>query len=129
MFEGAEPKFSLDELMNLRAPGVYLVRATGDSMTGVGIFDKDVMVVDKGRDAENGSVIIAAVNNEPLVKIYYREPSGQIILASANPKYPPRYILESESFWIWGVVVNSVRLHGKYGAWGNGGGDIPPNDA
>ena len=115
MFEDAAgPKFSLDELMGLREPGTYLVRAAGDSMIGVGIHDKDILVVDKGRDAENGNVIIAAVNNEPLVKIYYREPDGQIILASANPKYPPRYILESESFWIWGVVVNSVRMHGKY---------------
>ena len=112
--DSTEPKFSLDELMGLRAPGIYLVRADGDSMTGVGIFDKDLMVVDKGRDAENGNVIIAAVNNEPLVKIYHREPGGQVILHSANPKYPPRFILESESFWIWGVVVNSVRMHGKY---------------
>ena len=100
MFEDStEPKFSLDELMGLREPGVYLVRADGDSMTGVVIFDKDVMVVDKGRDAENGNVIIASVNNKPLVKLYYREPE-QVIPHSANPKYPPRFILESESFWI-----------------------------
>lgn len=122
MFEdNTEAKFSLDELMGLREPGTYLVRASGDSMVGVGIFDKDLMVVDKGRDAENGNVIIAAINNEPLVKIYHREPDGQIILMSANPKYAPRYILESESFWIWGVVVNSVRRHGKY----QGEGELP----
>ncbi|MFV3089546.1 LexA family protein [Pseudomonas sp. GW6] len=33
----AETYLSLDELVNVRAPSVYLVRAGGDSLTGVGI--------------------------------------------------------------------------------------------
>ncbi|HCP53853.1 MAG TPA: ultraviolet light resistance protein A, partial [Pseudomonas sp.] len=38
----------------------------------------------------------------------------QIILRSANPKFPPRYLLESEELYVWGVVPFSVRFHGKY---------------
>lgn len=119
MFEDlAETKFSLDELMSIRDPATYLVRADGDSMVGVGIFNKDVMVVDKGRDAELGNVIIAVIDNDVMVKIYDRD-HEQIMLRSANPKYPPRYVLENEEFYVWGVVVNSVRAHTKYTATDN----------
>lgn len=114
MFEDStEAKFSLDELVGIREPATYLVRASGESMIGVGIFDKDIMVVDKGRQPEFGNIIIAVIDNDVMVKIYDQD-HGQVMLRSANPKYPPRYVLENEEFWIWGVVVNSVRMHGKY---------------
>jgi len=108
-----EGTISLDELMNIRAPHTYLARAAGDSMVHVGIFDRDILIVDRGREAERGEVIIAALNNEPLVKIFEQQ-GGQVILRSANPKYPPRYLLESEELYVWGVVPYSVRIHGKY---------------
>ena len=104
---------SLDELMNIRAPHTYLARADGESMIQVGIFDRDILIIDRGREAEKGEVIIAALNNEPLVKIFDRAGS-QVILRSANPKFPPRYLLESEELYVWGVVSYSIRIHGKY---------------
>ena len=107
-----EGSISLDELMNIRAPHTYLARADGESMIQVGIFDRDILIIDRGR-AEKGEVIIAALNNEPLVKIFDRAGS-QVILRSANPKFPPRYLLESEELYVWGVVSYSIRIHGKY---------------
>ena len=108
-----EGSISLDELMNIRAPHTYLARAGGESMIHVGIFDKDILIIDRGREAEKGEVIIAALNNEPLVKIFDRDGS-QVILRSANPKFPPRYLLEHEELYVWGVVPYSIRIHGKY---------------
>ncbi|TVT62930.1 MAG: ultraviolet light resistance protein A [Pseudomonas sp.] len=108
-----EGSISLDELMNIRAPHTYLARADGESMIQVGIFDRDILIIDRGREPEKGEVIIAALNNEPLVKIFDRAGS-QVILRSANPKFPPRYLLESEELYVWGVVSYSIRIHGKY---------------
>ena len=34
----------------------------------------------------------------------------QVILLSANPQYPPRYIMESEEFQIWGVYIGLCRV-------------------
>lgn len=119
MFEdSAEPKFSLDELTRIREPHTYMARASGDSMIGIGIFDKDILIIDKGLDAERGNVIIAVINGDAMVKIYDLD-HDRIVLRSANPKYPPRYILENEEFSCWGVVVNSIRAHGKYAAIDN----------
>ena len=107
-----EKIISLDELFDLRAPHVYLVKVEGDSMQGAGIFSGDVVIVDRGRDAEHGDIIIAAVNNEPVCKRLHSR-DGVVILKSENPAYPPRYILEGDEFLVWGVVRFSVRDHAQ----------------
>lgn len=40
-------KISLDEQLNIRAAGTYLVKVEGDSMQGVGIYSGDILIVDK----------------------------------------------------------------------------------
>ena len=107
-----EQHISLDEVLNIRAPHVYLVSIVGDSMQGAGIFSGDVVIVDRGRDAEHGDIIIAAVNNEPVCKRLHRR-DGVVILKSENPAYPARYILEGDDFLVWGVVRFSVRDHAQ----------------
>lgn len=108
-----EGAVSLDQLMDIRAPHTYLARADGDSMIGVGIYDRDILVIDRSRMPDPGEVVIAALNREPLVKIFDRQ-GGQVILRSANKKYAPRYLLEGDELEIWGVVPYSVRCHGHY---------------
>ncbi|KRW65137.1 LexA family protein [Stutzerimonas nitrititolerans] len=108
-----EGTISLDELMDIRAPHTYMARADGDSMVDVGIFDRDILIISRGRSAERGEVVIAALDNEPLVKIFDRK-DDQVVLRSANRKFPPRYLLESEELQVWGVVSFSIRFHGRY---------------
>ena len=83
-----EQKLSLDQLLDVDAPHTFLVRADGESMVGIGIFDGDVMVVKR------------LIQNGP-----------QIVLQSENPAYAPRYILEGDELLIWGVVIGSIRRH------------------
>ncbi|MCY1449266.1 Protein UmuD [compost metagenome] len=79
-------------------------------MQGAGIFDGDLMVVDRSREAEAGDIVIAALNSEPLVKRLASE-GRQVVLRAENPRYAPRYILEGDELTIWGVVRFSVRCH------------------
>ena len=102
---------SLDELLQVHAPNVYLVKIDGDSMEGAGIFDDDVVIVDKAIDARAGHIVIAAVNGEPVCKrLDYV--GRQIVLRSENPRYAPRFIMEGDEFTVWGVVTYSLRSHG-----------------
>jgi DNA polymerase V len=103
---------SLDEFLNIRAPGTYLVKVEGDSMEGAGIFCGDLLIVNKGVDAKAGQVIIGVVNQQPLVK-YLAFVGRQTVLRSANRKYPDRFIMEGDEFDIWGVVTHSIRDHWK----------------
>ncbi|AIS18068.1 peptidase S24 [Pseudomonas rhizosphaerae] len=107
-----EQRISLDELLEIRAPHIYLVRIQGDSMQGAGIFCGDLVIVDRSIEAEHGHVVIAAVNSEPVCKRLHKR-GREVILKSANRDYPPRYIMEGDELLIWGVVTFSVRAHEK----------------
>lgn len=105
-----EAHISLDEVLNIRAPHVYLVKITGESMQGAGIFDGDLAVVDRSLEPTHGHVVVALLNNEPLCKRLCIR-GKDVILLSENPKYPPRYVLEGDELAIWGVIIGSVRSH------------------
>lgn len=105
-----EQQISLDEVLNIRAPHVYLVTISGDSMQGAGIFDGDLAVVDRSIEPVHGHVVVALLNNDPICKrLCIRRPD--VMLVSENPKYPPRYVLESDELAIWGVITSTVRSH------------------
>ncbi|MNB86047.1 LexA repressor [compost metagenome] len=105
-----EAQISLDEVLNIRAPHVYLVKITGESMQGAGIFDGDLAVVDRSLEPVHGHIVVALLNNDPLCKRLCIR-GAEVILLSENPKYPPRYVLEGDELAIWGVIIGSVRSH------------------
>lgn len=105
-----EQHISLDEILNIRAPHVYLISIAGDSMQGVGIFDGDLAIVDRALEASHNDIVVALLNNEPVCKRLCKR-GTQMILLSENAKYPPRYVLEGDELSIWGVITSSVRSH------------------
>ena len=105
-----EQKLSLDQLLDVDAPHTFLVRADGESMVGIGIFDGDVMVVNRAMPARHRDIVIAAINGDTFVKRLIQN-GPQIVLQSENPAYAPRYILEGDELLIWGVVIGSIRRH------------------
>lgn len=109
-----EQVLSLDELLDIRAPHIYLVRAGGHSMIDVGIFDGDILVVSRGQNAVDGEIVIAALNGDPFVKRLVIQ-GDATILQSENPQYPPRYIMEGDQLDVWGVVIASLRRHAHHG--------------
>ena len=106
-----EKEISLDELLGIRAPHVYLVRIDGDSMQGVGIYSGDLAVVDRGIEPAHGHVVVALLNNDPVCKrLCLRGKS--VVLQSENPRYPDRHVLEGDELSVWGVITYTVRSHG-----------------
>ena len=86
------------------------MRADGESMVGIGIFDGDVMVVNRAMPARHRDIVIAAINGDTFVKRLIQN-GPQIVLQSENPTFAPRYILEGDELLIWGVVIGSIRRH------------------
>ena len=105
-----EQHLSLDEVLNIRAPHVYLVVIIGESMQGAGIFEGDLAVVDRSIDPVHGHIVVALLNNEPICKRLCKR-GNEVVLLSENPKYPARYILEGDELSIWGVITSTVRSH------------------
>lgn len=105
-----EQKLSLDQLLDIDAPHTYLVRVEGESMIDIGIFDGDIMVVNRAMPWRHRDIVIAEINGETFVKRLIQN-GQQIVLRSENPKFAPRYILEGDELRIWGVVTDSIRRH------------------
>ena len=86
-------------------------RVKGDSMVDAGINDGDIAVIDKSLEPQNGSVIVAYINNEFTIKYLdttHRD-EGYIELRPANPKYKPIRIDADDDFEVWGVVAYTIK--------------------
>ncbi|MCW8931204.1 MAG: translesion error-prone DNA polymerase V autoproteolytic subunit [Gammaproteobacteria bacterium] len=86
----------------------YLARAKGDSMEGCGIFDGDLLIVDRSIEAQHGQIIIAAIDGQLTCKILDK---NKQCLTSANEHFTPIRISEFSDLVIEGVVIHSVRHH------------------
>lgn len=104
----ADASLDLNGYLVKNPTATFFVRATGDSMTGAGIFADDVLVVDKSADVENGDIVIAVVDNEFTVKRFVKD-GDKIELRSENPNYPPIKVSEASDLKIWGVVKFTIH--------------------
>tara|TARA_B100000965_G_C19467634_1_gene702640 strand:+ start:313 stop:777 length:465 start_codon:yes stop_codon:yes gene_type:complete len=88
----------------------YFVRASGYSMEEAGIYDGDLLVVDKSIEVKNKDIIIAYVNGEFTVKRYIKEKEKIILKPESKSKtYLNININETIDFEIWGVVTFTIH--------------------
>ena len=105
-----EQRISLDEHLIKRRESTFFMRVAGESMCGLGIYDGDLLVVDRAVPATPGCVVIAVVDGEFTVKQLLHTPQGQILRA-AHPDYPDIIIKPEQDFSIWGVVSWNIHKH------------------
>jgi len=101
-----DQRLDLNEYLIKHPAATYYVRAAGDSMEGIGIYGGDILIVDRAVNAQDGDVVIAAVNGELTCKILDHR---QKRLLSANQKYQPLAITEELEVVIEGVVISIIR--------------------
>ncbi|MNU80710.1 LexA repressor [compost metagenome] len=109
-----EPSLSLDELVGMRAPSMFVGRATGRSMTGKGIFDRDFLIINRALTPAQDDVIVARIGSEFTVKTYSIS-DGVPVLQAENPSCAPIRVGDDEEVEIWGVVT--FNLHPLRGAF------------
>lgn len=104
--EYLETQLDLNTHLVHKPAATFFVRASGDSMIGAGIYNSDILIVDRSLTARHGHVVLAILNGEFTVKRYLRpDPSGAIILQAENKNYKPIPISPESDFQIWGVVT------------------------
>lgn len=103
-----EQRMSLDEHLIQRRESTFFMRVAGHSMRELGIFDGDLLVVDRSVPAAHGSVVVAVVDGEFTVKQLLYTPQGKVLRA-AHPDYPEMLIRPEQDFSIWGVVQWNVH--------------------
>lgn len=103
-----EHRLSLDDHLVQHKESTFFMRVAGESMRGLGIFDGDLLVVDRSMPAIEGSVVIAAIDGELTVKQLVYTATGRILRA-AHPSYPDIVIRPEQDLTIWGVVQWNVH--------------------
>ena len=101
-----ELTLSIDDLVDLRAPNVYLVRVSGPSMIGAGIYDGDVLVVNRALEARSGNIVVAYVDGGMTVKRLQISAAG-VWLQPENTDY--KALAVTESLHVWGVATHNLH--------------------
>lgn len=102
----------------VRNPGsTFFGRAKGNSMEGAGIYDGDLLIIDKSLEPHEGAVAVCYIDGEfTLKKIHFQREGGVMVaiwLMPENDCYSPIKVTEDNSFIIWGIVTYSIRAHSR----------------
>jgi len=87
----------------------YLLRVRGMSMKDIGIFDGDLLAVHTTREARNGQIVVARIDDEVTVKRIQRN-GNKVLLIAENPEFAPIEVnLEEQDLVIEGLSVGVIR--------------------
>ena len=92
----------------ISSPVDFFLRVKGDSMKDIGIIENDLVGVKKASTAENGSVVVARLEDEVTLKRFVQE-NGKIKLVAENKNYDDILIDKNSGFSLEGIAVGVVR--------------------
>jgi repressor LexA len=105
--ENREDEVQVDPALFKPRPD-YTLRVSGDSMTGAGIHDGDLLVVHRTPEARSGQIVVARINDEVTVKRLQRRGRG-IRLKAEHPDYDDIQVSSGDDFAIEGLGVGVIR--------------------
>ena len=88
----------------------YALEVEGDSMVEAGIFNGDTAIIKKCESAENGTIVVALVENEEVTLKKLRKRNNSIALEPANPQYETR-IFGPDQVKVQGKLVGIIRKY------------------
>ncbi|MGH7802327.1 MAG: LexA family protein [Thermodesulfobacteriota bacterium] len=101
----------LNELVIKHPAATFFLRVQGESMKDAGIFDGDMLVVDRAVEALNNDIVVVVLDGELVVKKLEITNDSRIRLVASNSSYAPIEITPDMKFEIWGVVTYSLHPH------------------
>ena len=104
----AERGIDLNEQLIRNKPATFFFRMSGDAMIEAGIFDRDILIVDRSVNAVNGKVIIAVYNGELVVRRLEKN-IHKIKLIPDNRRMQPVEVQDDPDFNVWGVVMYNIH--------------------
>jgi DNA polymerase V len=105
-----EEKLNLDKHLIKNKESTFFVRVSGDSMINVGIFDNDILVVDRSLIPVRQSIVIASIDGELVVKKLVKDKiKKDFYLKSENKNYPDILLNSNSDTMIWGIVTYTIH--------------------
>jgi len=86
----------------------FFAKVKGHSMKDAGIFDGDLLVIDKSLSPQDGKIAICKIDGEFTVQRIKIE-KDIVWLVAENEDYKPIKVTEENELMIWGIVVHSIK--------------------
>lgn len=106
MAEENKAYLTLEEYLIEDPQTSFLLKVKGDSLVDLGIFEDDIVIVERKEDATPGDIVLAEIDREWTLKVL-RKANKRTYLEAANPKYPP--FVPKHELKIHGIVKAVVR--------------------
>lgn len=104
-----EYKIDLNQHLAERNPlATFYIKVAGNSMTGAGIDDGDILVIDRSLEPADGKIAVCLIDGDFTVKRLKLE-TDCLYLMPENPDYPPIKVTEDSQFVIWAIVTYVIK--------------------
>ena len=104
-----EDDIDLNSHLITNAPATFIIRVQGKSMTNVGIYDGDLLIVDKSLNPKNFSTVIANVNEELVVKTVIKSKETNYLTSGSKNTSDRINLTDNPEIIIWGVVTYVIH--------------------
>ena len=104
-----EDDIDLNSHLITNAPATFIIRVQGKSMTNVGIYDGDLLIVDKSLNPKNFSTVIANVNDELVVKTLIKSKETNYLTSGSKNTSDRINLTDNPEIIIWGVVTYVIH--------------------
>ena len=101
-------RLDLTAILVSHPQATFFLRLRGDSMRDAGLFDGDLLVVNRALKPAHQDIVIAVVDGEFTCKTLWLK-FGRMKLVAANPTYPEIVPKEGQTIEVWGVVTASIK--------------------
>ena len=101
-------RLSLDDLLITHPLATFFFEVSGRSMEGAGIFDRDLVLVNRALHPVHGHIVLAQVDNDFTVK-YLHLRRGRPELVAANPTFPTVQLADGQQLMVCGVVTAAIK--------------------
>lgn len=88
----------------------FYARVSGESMSGDGIEDGDLLVIDRSIEPADGDLAVCSVDGEFTLKRLSLV-AGQVWLIPSNEAFDPILVTPDRKFEVWGVVTHTIKQH------------------
>jgi DNA polymerase V len=104
-----ERGIDLNEELIGNKPATFFMRMRGDAMTGAGIHNGDLVIVDRSLKAASGKIVIATLNGEMMIR-RLEKTFNKLRLLPESPRLPAIEVdVSCNDFSIWGVVTYVIH--------------------
>ena len=103
-----EGRIDLNEHLIQHPAATFLVWVAGDSMIGAGIYDGDLLVVDRAIQAAPGHIVVVAIDGDLTLKRLERR-GNRMVLRAENDDYPVIEVGSDAETLIWGVATSAIH--------------------